>query len=455
MRRCIVVLLVLFISSCSLFSYVSNVAVGTLNDAFTFGIAENYDDLRSFGFTSTIETSSLWNSTISLSGITFRNNIEPSLGRRVDEIAVSTSREFPLYFDSDNPKFVTFISFSGGFYILGDIGFDAIQNRWHRLIGVEEVLLPYCNEGSASMYPHFGLNSRFAFFEKIPYYSYSSIVVEIEGDYHLAPLYKSRYSLGLSIGQLSSSENFFKVGAGFTQTFSLHQFPLLETTSKSESGIYVNLIGRLGLLRINYRLYTHSSRAYGGLVIGIFSNLTQLDNYYSSNDIIFSVGSELSEKNMYALSIRYAITPTLGVYTSNVFGTKILDYDEHTRQNTSKWHLGIDYELHTLKNNLLLPFVSVGAGFKRILVAKDGVIDEQRVSVLDNLSLLINGQLGVRLFHDGRLQLGSTIYGIEISGGLSLTMGKNVEEELPEYSLLFVDSFQPFVRVAIYSAGSL
>jgi hypothetical protein len=202
-------------------------------------------------------------------------------------------------------------------------------------------------------------------------------------------------------------------------------------------------------------LYTHSSRAYGGLVIGIFSNLTQLDNYYSSNDIIFSVGSELSEKNMYALSIRYAITPTLGVYTSNVFGTKILDYDEHTRQNTSKWHLGIDYELHTLKNNLLLPFVSVGAGFKRILVAKDGVIDEQRVSVLDNLSLLINGQLGVRLFHDGRLQLGSTIYGIEISGGLSLTMGKNVEEELPEYSLLFVDSFQPFVRVAIYSAGSL
>ena len=79
----------------------------------------------------------------------------------------------------------------------------------------------------------------------------------------------------------------------------------------------------------------------------------------------------------------------------------------------------------------------------------------KRVSVLDNLSLLINGQLGVRLFHDGRLQLGSTIYGIEISGGLSLTMGKNVEEELPEYSLLFVDSFQPFVRVAIYSAGSL
>ena len=59
MRRCIVVLLVLFISSCFLFSYVSNVGVGTLNDAFTFGIAENYDDLRSFGFTSTISSITL------------------------------------------------------------------------------------------------------------------------------------------------------------------------------------------------------------------------------------------------------------------------------------------------------------------------------------------------------------------------------------------------------------
>ncbi len=455
MKKCITILFVVLISLHPLFSYISSVSVGPLNDAFTFGIAENYDDLRSYGFTSILETSSNWKGSVSLSGITFRNIRTPLIGNRVDEIDVSVSKEFPLFFNSNNIKFATFLTLSSGFYLLGDLGFDAIQNRWHRIIDVRELLLQYCNEGSASIYPHFGLNSRFSFFEKIPYYSHSSVMVEIEGNFHLSPLYKTSYAVGLSIGQLSGPGNHFKVGAGFTQTFSLHQFPLLETTAASESGIYATLIGRLGLLRINYRLYTHSSRAYGGLIIGLYNNVSESDHYYRTNDLIFSVGSEMSEKKMYSLAIRYAITPDLGIYTSNVFGTEILEYNQHIRQNTSKWHFGVDYEFHTLKNALLLPFTSVGVGFKRVLVTQDGSIGERRASVLDHLSLLMSGQVGVRLFHDGRLRLGSTIYGIELSGGLSVTMGKKLEEEITRYHLILTDSFQPFVRISIFSAGSL
>ena len=345
--------MVILVSLSSLFSYVSNVSVGISNDAFTFGIAENYDDLRSYGFSSSIDTSSGWKSKISLSGITFRNNSQPSSGSRLDEIDVFVGKEFPLFFNHNNINFVTYITLLGGIYVVGDLGFESVQNRWHQMIGVREVNLPYCNQASVSLYPQFGLNSRFSFFEKIPYYSYSNIVVEVESDFQVAPLYRTSYAIGLSIGQLSSIENYFRVGAGFTQAFSQHHFPLLGITASSESGLYVDLKGRLGLLNINYRLYTHSSRAYGGVEIGIYNNVDGIDHYYFTNDILFSIGSELLEKNMYAISIRYAITPTLGIYTSNAFGSAILEYNHQTRQNTSKWHLGVDYELNIIKSSKL------------------------------------------------------------------------------------------------------
>lgn len=455
MRRIFSVFLIVIISSFSLFSHISSISVGTLNDAFTFGIAENYDDLRSYGFISTLETSSHWKSTILLSGITFRNNAHPSSGSRVDEIYLNVGKELPLYFVLNRTNFITAVTLSGGLYIVGDLGFSIIQNRWHEMTHIQELYLPYCNENSVSIYPHVGLASRFSLVEKIPYYSFTSLIVEVEGDVKFSPLYKTSYAMGLSISQFTALDSYFKVGAGFTQAFSLHRFPLLETTAASESGIYVDFTGRLGLLQIKYRLYTHTSRAYGGVIIGLYNSVSQRDHYYSTNDLMFSVGSELSERPMFTLAIRYAITPSLGVYLSNVFGTKILEYNQHTRQNTTKLHIGVDYELDAIKNDIMLPFVSAGAGFRRVLVTKDGDEDQQRVSVFQNHSFLLNTQLGVRFFDDGRFKLGSTIYGLSLSAGVSVAIGKDIEDEISLHHLILMDSFQPFVRISVFSAGSL
>ena len=61
----------------------------------------------------------------------------------------------------------------------------------------------------------------------------------------------------------------------------------------------------------------------------------------------------------------------------------------------------------------------------------------------------------MRLFHDGRFKIGSIAYGLEVSGGVSITSNEDIKEEIVFYHMVAMDDIQPYVRLAIFSAGSL
>ncbi len=454
MKKVISIFLILLCCTIPIFSHLTSLSLSTYNDAFTMGIGENYDDLRSYGFFFTLETDSLFNINIALAGITSRNNSNPSLGSRIDEIEIVGSKEFVFYVSRTNNQIVSYLNLQGGFFLVGNLGFESIQNIWHRMTGVNEVYLPYCGDGIKEVYPEFRLYHRLTFYEKIPYFSFTQIAVEVDTELLYSPTYISTYSGGLSIGQLSSHDVYLKAGAGFTQTISLNQFPLLEKTADSESGIYVKLSARLGLLKINYWLYPHSRRTYGGVGLSFYNKESHENNYYRGSDIIFSLGSQLLEKNMISMTARYAATDSLGVYISNAFGSETLENIEYTRQNSAKWNVGLDYQFVKFQNRLMIPFISFGGGIKRILVSKDSSVNT-RLLLLDRVFFLINSEIGLRFFHDGRFKIGSTIYGLEISAGVSLSSIDSIEEEIVEYNLILMDEIQPYVKISLFTAGSL
>lgn len=455
MKRCVAILLIVLYFSLPLFSYITQISSSIHNDSFTMGIAENYDDLRSYGFNFSIETSSHLNANIALSGITLRNNQHPTMGSRVDEIYVSVDKRFPFFYSQNYTNILSLFTLQGGLFLVGNLGFEGIQNRWHDMIGVAEVHLPYCMGGSVSLYPQIGLNYLFSIFEKVPFFSFTQIFAEIEGNLTYAPEYKSSMAVGLNIGQISSLESSLQLGVGFIATESLQSFPLLQKTANSEEGLYIDVIGRMGVLRMKYRTYPHLRRSFGGIGITLYSDEKHKDSYYLGNDLILSFGGQVFKNFKTTMIARYSITPSFGIYLSNSFGSRALEYVEYTRQNSSKWHLGVDYQFTTLANDLLLPFVSIGGGFRRIILSKDTGIENSRELLLDNSSFLFNTEVGMRLFHDGRFKIGSIAYGLEVSGGVSITSNEDIKEEIVFYHMVAMDDIQPYVRLAIFSAGSL
>jgi hypothetical protein len=435
-------------------SFPTNLSLDMLNDGISFGIGDNPDDLRSYGASISIGFPSKWNGSIELTGFTLRNNEAPEEGRRFDEILVTGGKEFSFRTNLLPNILVYDISLQGGLAFAGNLGFSEVQNAWHEVNGIELVHLAYCSNTGLNIYPYFPLSHSISVYAPSPWFSYTNILFKVENEIVFAPGYRKSISGSLTLGHITTYDKYFTFSFGFTDTDILNSWPLHNKVAESESGLFFKLDGRMGMLNFLYSYYFPSYKGYGGVGINLGFDRVN-DHYYSTNDLIFSVGAQVFT-NMLTERIRYAVNSEIGIYVSNSFKSRILAYDDNLRQMTSKWHAGIDYQFTQFSNDLLIPFASFGGGLKRIIVHGDRETTlGERVLYADRLTYLFNGEIGARFFHDGRFKIGSVIYGLEVALGMDYSPMANLQAIIDQYHLIVVEDFHPRLRIALFTAGSL
>ncbi|MFW5484988.1 MAG: hypothetical protein ACOCJN_02385 [Spirochaetaceae bacterium JB067] len=447
-------LILLMFSLSSVFSYPVSLALDMLNDGISFGIGDNPDDLRSYGASVSIETPSKWIGNIELTGFTLRNNEDSSLGRRFDEILVSGGKEFSLSTRLLPNILIYTASIQGGVALAGNLGFSTVQNVWHEMNGIETVHLAYCSGGNIIVHPYIPISHSISVLAPLSFYSSTELVFRIDNDIFFSPGYRSGISAALTLGHVTSYDKHFTVSLGIADYDVLNSWPLHSVVTDSESGPFFKIDGRMGMIDVFYQYHFTSYKGYGGIGLNLGFD-DQDSHYYSSSDLILSLGFQPVTR-MLNIRSRYAIDEGIGIYLSNTFKSRLLVYNENLRQIISKWHMGIDYQVRQLETGYLIPYASLGAGLKRIIVTADipNTIGRRDVYA-DRLAFLMYGELGARFFHDGRFRVGSVSYGLEIAVGLGYSSTSHLQPLIDEYDLVLTDDLYPSFRIALFSAGSL
>ena len=117
-----------------------------------------------------------------------------------------------LAINPEKMDLVSSVTLQGGAFLHADFRFEYIQNTWHQLADISEVHLNYHRGGNFSLYPLFGVQHTLSFYEKVPYYSFTSIVAELDAQFQYAPTFMNSYSVGLNLGQITSHDIFLKAG---------------------------------------------------------------------------------------------------------------------------------------------------------------------------------------------------------------------------------------------------
>ncbi len=453
-KATLLVIIVMCIPLFGIFAFPTSLSIDMLNDGISFGIGDNPDDFRSYGASVSVEFLSGWDGEVELTGFTIRNNDDPGQGRRFDEILVNGGKDFSFR-SNLLPNILSYdVSLQGGVVFAGNLGFSAVQNLWHEINGIEIVDLDYCSGSVLKIYPYFPLSHAISVYAPLPLFSNTNVVFKIENDLIFAPGYRKHITGALTLGHVTTYDKYFTFSFGFSNMEALNSWPLHSKVGENESGLFFKLNGRMGMLSFLYNYHFSSYKGYGGIGINLGFDQKN-DHYYRTNDFILSIGPQVFS-NMLTLRSRYAITSNLGIYLSNSFKSHLLIYAQNLRQIISKWHLGVDYQLTQYSNDWVLPYVSGGVGLKRVIVTgdSDGPIGE-RTLFADRLAPLLNVEIGGRFFYDGRFQIGSVAYGVEVGFGFDYSPTGHLQDIIDEYQLIIANDLHPRVKVALFAAGSL
>ncbi len=427
----------------------SSISSLVYNDSVTMGLAENQDDLRSFGAEFSYMHGSGWFGRLEVSGITQRNRASEA-GSRYDEMVIAVGTTFHFRFGDAAPRMSLSLRPLAGIVLAGRMGFEGVQNLIHDTFGIERVFLSYERAG-ISIYPKLGFVQSFDYLEQAPWFSASDLVFRVETDGSFSPGYAHRFHAGVSVGQRTQAISELLVGLGYTWESVEDGWPSHELVGLSESGLTAYVDGHFGMLAFSYTWYLNNLQGYGGLGFDIgFSDET----VWKRNDLLLSIGP-IIPSGMLASGLRYLVRRDFGIMLLNLFKMIPLADEGRVRENVSSWIVGADYEFSMLDVGFMKPFAALGAGVRRFLVMKDagpGSNDSNgRVRESEALRFTMGLSMGVRLFTDGRFQYGGVAYGLELSGGIMFTDVQAIDSM---YQLSYTERWMPYVRIGL-TAGSL
>ena len=255
-----------------------------------------------------------------------------------------------------------------------------------------------------------------------------------------------------SLSQRVSSAQYLSVGLGLAYSAVFDDVPLHEMIASSESGIYLHLTGRMGLVDLLFRAYLSSGRGWGGIGFR-FGRTGELEQEGKENYSL-SLSLTVPEKAM-ALSVLYHLGDTLSFFVANSFDDYILDISVNSRQNISWWKTGLRYTIGRERGWVVSPFVSLAAGVRRISVFTNDPVSVERIREFDSTTALVNAEIGVLLFGDSRYRMQGVSYAVEAAAGLSCSPSAHLSDEIDRYDLEYVHSVEGYLRIGISMGGML
>ena len=415
------------------------------NDSLTLGLAENQDDLRSFGMEFDFVHESGWFGRSSVSGVTWRSRGEDVVGSRYDELVIEGGHRFHFHPGHRLSHLTINISPLFGLVFSGNMGYEAIQNFVHGSLSIEELSLPYETSGVV-LHPRLGIEQSFEYVEPAPWFSVSDLVFRAEVDALFMPGYAGRLYSGIAVGHRTLSSSAFMVGLGYGWKQVFDGWASHEMVGIAETGMTAKVTGHFGMLAFSYRWYLETLQGFGGMGFDIGLGGAAV---WRRNDLLLSLGFTVPW-NMLSTSLRYRITKDLGIVVDNTFKMIPLADEGRVRENVSAWHVGVDYEFSRFDLGFMRPFSTISAGIRRFLVMKDappGVVDSNgRIRESDAVRFSMDGAVGVRFFPHGQVQYDGVAYGLEISGGIMFADTRGL---VSAYVMELVDMWTPYMKVGI------
>lgn len=419
------------------------------NDSLTLGLAENQDDLRSFGMDFQYLDRSSWFGRSMLSGVTWRSRGVEETGSRYDELVVEGGYSFHFHLNDQMPAISIVVSPVFGVVLAGNMGFEAVQNLVHDSFLIEELALPYEYEG-ISLYPRMGFEQSFDYVESAPWFSVSDLVFRTDAKGFYMPGYAGRFYAGFLVGHRTQASSEFMVGLGYGWKHVEDGWTSHEMVGKAETGLTASVTGHFGMLAFSYRWYLETLQGFGGMGFDIgFGG----KGVWRQNDLLLSLGVVVPW-NMLTTSLRYRISGDFGVVVSNSFKMIPLEVEDRVRENISSWHVGVDYEVSQWEIGFMRPFAMSGMGIRRILVMRDAAPDDfdsnGRVRELETVRFSMIGAVGLRFLPEGQVQYDGVAYGLEISAGVVFADTAKLESG---YDLELTDTWAPYVKIG-FTVGS-
>ncbi len=422
------------------------------NDAMTVGIAQNADDLRSYGALFSFRFESGLVGQVDVAALTARNSLIEEGGQRYDEMTLFTGYLHTFHIPRNRFRFEYSVIAGGGGVLAGNLGLQSVQNFWHDMNGIPLVILPYCEE-ELKFYPHLAQSQKLRALLPIPWFSDTEFYLDLIQSASFSPEYSASIALQVNAGQYTDDTRDIAIGIGFNILQSLDEIPLHHLLEQYEGGFFLELAGRMGLAEFFFRTYLQSGTGWGGVGFNLGSSL-QDRKVTGSNEFSLAFSLMFPGKLM-SLSLSYPLSEHLNIRVMNAFDDYILDITTNARENISRWYLGLEYEMGNPYESFALPFFSLSGGFRRIALFANDPVLERRDSYFSALSPLINGEFGLRFFSDGRFTLQGNSYAIELASTVAAAPSSSLSDAIETYGILGVRTIDVTLRLGIVITGSL
>jgi hypothetical protein len=448
---CFFFLLLSQLSPIGAVSFPDHLAIMVKNDSMTLGVSENPDDLRSYGSEFSFSYDDGWYGTVNIHGLTNRSAV-PAADGRYDELELFSGHAFRLLECSSTNAFSFTLEPSFGMIFSGDLGLGRVQNFWHKVIDVPIIDLRYDDGGDLLFAPLFSLTGNLLYSERVPWFDSTDIFLSLKGTGTLSPGYEGFLLGSMEIGQRTAATRYLLLGFGYAQRRNFDGRATHRVVNESEDGLMASFDARFGLLVMTYRWHLQSFHGFGGFGIDIGGNSRER---WSGDDLVMTLSVRYPIEKL-TTSVRYILTPALSVFASNSYKMEPLSYEEQIRENLSTWHFGLDYELSLFDSGVAVPFIAIGAGFKRFLLVGEGEYPDSRREIMYE-ALRFSGELsgGLRFLQQGDLQWSGVSYGVELSAGVMYLDNRDLPESVEGVELLASERWQPVVRVGVTMGSSL
>lgn len=393
-RKTITLILVLAMSIMDLAAYDLEILIG--NDNVTYGLANNNDDGLSFGSKVSLSLGS-HDLSLELKGITNRGyTIDDILYQgRYDEMIFSYGYDFIL--ESERNSLILSPQFR--LSLIGDLGFDWIQNTYHDLIEKKEVNLPYD-------YDSFYLVPGIGFMMEFDHHF---------GNNNLFVLNDLNYTPGFSVINSTfigfNLDNFIRLSLGYRYIGSLEgeiNTHYIQGTRDSGLLMKTNLDGRL--FAMEYTINLFSDVSYG--LIGINPLAFLGKNSYEDNSLFINVGAEFGYPGyMHRLSLGYK---------NYLFGIKYvggeLEVGSNKRMTNAVFYFSYDF---IWEKKTASPFIRPYLGINKYSYYRQNQTNNLTELLIYGLTPTVGLELGLRFLDKSQFIVDSDCYRFNL--GLSLS----------------------------------
>lgn len=396
----------------------SSLSIGTGNDWYTMGLGYNQDDGFSFG--SSLEATFDNNLSFQTFIRSYTDRIQSN--RRYDEIQIGAT--YPFLFPAMHNAGIGIVG-SAGVVLSGNLGLQTIQNRFHTLIGRDQVTLTYYEDQFKS-HPYLALKAQAG-------YLVSNTLVGIE----LGTSYTHQWEFLLEANTFVSYGGFLTIRLGYIEKFVEGLYPSQKIQEQRYEGLRLAYVYDGGLFQSSFFSFLGSGASYGSFGLDVLA--FKRPKTYTQTDFTFTSGILYNMEGHQNRLVAFSFGP-ISFETRHTNGPMLNRWeDQNDRMNLGSWQLGYRWEFKSL-SAFFTPVVKVSAGLHRFNLQQN-----YTTTLVEEIRPSIGMEVGLKIGNTHWWVVGNTSYHPRLAVALYYVFNAD--------SITTVEYFKPHTGPWIVMAG--